>query len=85
MRKVGMNRMAGTRIGSRPHDVSGPESCQRGSIQFAFYIRQKKNGTGWQADLLADRAVAGRYFLSADAGVEKMLKQRCHISDLVEP
>ena len=84
MCEIGMCGMAGARIGSRPHDVSGPESCQRGSIQFALYIRQKKNGTGWQADLLADRAVAGRCFLFADAGVEKMLKQRCHISDLVE-
>ena len=84
MREIGTRGMVGARIGSRPHDVGGPESCQRGSIQLAFYIRQKKNGTGWQTNLLADRAVAGRCFLFADAGVEKMLKQRCHISDSVE-
>jgi hypothetical protein len=35
--------MAGARIGSGPHAVGGPESCQRGSIQFAFRARQKEN------------------------------------------
>lgn len=74
--------MAGARVGSRPYDVGGHEFCRRGSIQFPFHVRQKENVVGWQADLLTDRAVAGCYLIFADTGIEKMLKQRCHISDV---
>ena len=35
--------MAGARIGSGQHAVGGHESCQCGSIQFAFRVRQKEN------------------------------------------
>ena len=66
--------MAGARIGSGPHAVGGPESCQRGSIQFAFRVRQKENVMRRQTDLLADRAVAGCCLHLADAGIEKVLK-----------
>jgi hypothetical protein len=65
--------MAGAHIGSRPHDVGGPESCQRRSIQLVFCIRQIENVMGRQTDLLADRAVAGCCLLLADAGIEKVL------------
>src|SRR6185436_3784708 len=75
-------RMPGTRIGSRTHDVGGLKSCQRGSIQFCFRIRQKKNVAGRQADLLTDRAVAGCGLLLTDACVEIVLEQRCHITDI---
>lgn len=66
--------MAGARIGSRPRDVGGPESCQRRSIQFALRVRQKENVMGRQTGLLADRAVAGCCLLLADAGIEKVFK-----------
>ena len=74
--------MAGARIGSRPHDVGGPESYRRGSIQLVFCIRQIENVMGRQTGLLADRAVAGCCLFPADAGIEKVLKQRCQISDV---
>ena len=80
MREVWVYGMTGARIGSRSHDVGGPESCRRGSIEFAFRVRQKKNVLGRQTDLLADLTVAGCCLLLAYTGVEKMLKQRCHIS-----
>ena len=82
VREIGMCGVAGARIGSRPHDVGGPESCQRRSIQLAFRVRQKENVMGRQTDLRTDRAVAGRCLLLADAGIEKVLKQQCHISDV---
>ena len=72
--------MEGARNGSRPHDVSGPESYQRCSIEFAFRVRQKENVLGRQTDLLTDLAVAGGCLLLANAGIEKVLKQGRHIS-----
>ena len=44
--EIGMYGMAGACIGSRPHNVGGPESGRRGSIEFAFRVRQKKNVLG---------------------------------------
>ena len=37
---------------------------------------------GRQTDLLADQSVAGCCLFLANAGIEKVLKQRCHISDV---
>ncbi len=69
-----MYGMAGARIGSRSHNVGGPEPCRRGSIEFAFRVRQKENVLGRQTDLLADLAIAGGCLFLTYASIEKMLE-----------
>jgi hypothetical protein len=69
-----MYGMAGACMGSRPHNVGGPESCRRSSIEFALRVRQKENVLGRQTNLIADRAIAGCCLLFAYTGVEKVVK-----------
>ena len=75
-----MYGMTGACIGARSNDVGGSESCQCGSIEFAFSVRQKENVLGRKTDLLTDFAVAGGCLFLTYAGNEKMLKQRCDFS-----
>ena len=75
-----MYGMTGACIGARSNDVGGSESCQCGSIEFAFSVRQKENVLGRPTDLLTDFAVAGGCLFLTYAGNEK-----CSSNDVTSP